>query len=101
MLEPVSEHHRRLSEAPVGENVTRHRLNGPAGLILAETALQQPPLIGIGIGVVADGIFQDSALDGNSDRVGSGISLPSPAAPLGGLEGREKPSANLRGAHWH
>lgn len=95
MLEPAPERHRRLRQAPVGQNVERHRPHRPAGLVLGATALQQPPLVGIRVRVVAHGLFQDRALDSHSDRVGRGVPLPSTAASLGSLEGREEAPADL------
>ena len=80
---PTLPHHPRARPAPAssgtlpssGPDASRReppepwpaRARGPSS---GKTALQQPPLIGIRVGVVADGFFQDSALDGHSDRVG-------------------------------
>ena len=63
----------------------------------SEATLQQPGLVGAGLGIVPHGFLQQAPLDGHPERVGSGVPL-APAPPsLGRVERRQEAATDLCG----
>jgi hypothetical protein len=86
---------------PLQEHVGRH---GPhradrRAIPAVEAALQEPPLEGVGLGILPDRPLQQLPLDAEPDTVGGLVTLAPPGPAFGGVERGQEPGTDLGRAH--
>ena len=99
LLQPVSKECGLLRELPIGKNLAGHCQHRSARAFAAEAAVSQPLLVCLRLRVLAHGLFQYAAFKLESDRIGCGVALSFPAAPLGCIQGRKEPATDLSRPH--
>jgi hypothetical protein len=84
---------------PIRQNVECHGTQRATGRITRHATTQQPLLVRVRIRIVLHCVFEQSALQGHADGIGSRVSFTSSPPSFRGVESVEKLATEFGGTH--